>query len=189
MRWNDASKTKSVKFGSMLSTIHKFEMVDYNKIDGSTGAVMQKPDVIMDCNFTMGCIDLVSQVLILYSSQRRGVKCYRKIAELYLDILVYDSFILWKKMNPDKQNVDYFSYRKLLIEGIIMFPSFAGKSHSTGSIPDTAKANLTRLTKRHSISQLPSTNNEARAQRKCIRCRKLDFRKDTRFWCATCRVA
>ena len=30
MRWNDASKTKSVKFVSMLSTIHTFEMVDSN---------------------------------------------------------------------------------------------------------------------------------------------------------------
>ena len=186
MRWNDASKTKSVKFVSMLSTIHKFEMVDSNKIDRSTDAVIQKPDVIMDYNFTMGGVDLVSQVLILYSSQRRGAKCYRKIPGLYPDILAYKSFILWKKMNPDKQNVDYLSYRKLLIERIIMFHSFGGQSQSTGPNPDTAKANLIRLTKRHFISQLASTKNKARAQRKCIRYTKLDFHKDTRFWCARC---
>ena len=77
----------------------------------------------------MSDIDLVSRVLIRYSSQRRGVKWYRKIAELYLDISVYNSFILWKKkMNPDKQNVAHFSYRKLLIEEIIMFHTFGGQS-------------------------------------------------------------
>ena len=95
MRWNDTTKTKSVKYVSMLSTIHTFELVDSNKTDCVTGAVMQKPDVIMDYNVTMGGVDLVSRVLIPYSSQRRGVKWYRKIAELFLDISVYNSFILW----------------------------------------------------------------------------------------------
>ena len=110
MRWNDASKTKSVKFVSMLSTINTFEMVDSNKTDRSTGAAIQKPDVIMDYNVTMGGVDLVSRVLIPYSSQRHEVKWYRNIAELYLDISLYNSVILWKKMNPDKQNVDHLSY-------------------------------------------------------------------------------
>ena len=79
--WSDASKTKSVKFVSMLSTIHAFEMVDSNKIDRSTGTVIQKPDVIMDYNVTMGGVDLVSRVLTPYSSQRRRVKWYKKIVE------------------------------------------------------------------------------------------------------------
>ena len=189
MRWNDASKTKSVKFVSMLSTIHTFEMVDSNKIDRSTGAVIKMPVVIMNYNVTMGGVNLVSRVLILYSSQKRGVKWYRKIAEFYLDISVYNSFILWKKMNPDKQSVDHLRYRKSLIEKIIVFHAFCGQNQSTGPYPDTTKANLIRLTERHFISQLPSTNNKARAQRKCIRCTKLGFRKSTRFWCAMCRVA
>ena len=69
MWWNDAAKTKSVKFVSMLYTTHTFEMVDSNYIDRSTGAVIQKPDVIMNYNVTMGGVDLVSHVLIPYSSQ------------------------------------------------------------------------------------------------------------------------
>ena len=134
MRWSDASKTKSV------------DLVDSNKIDRSTGAVIQNPDIIMD---------LFSRVLIPYSSQRRGVKWYRKIAELYLDISVYNSFILWKKMNPNKQNVDHLNYRKLLVQEIIMFHAFGGQSQSTRPNPDTTKPNLIKL-----------TNNKARAQKK-----------------------
>ena len=64
MRWNGPSKTKSVKFDCMLSTIQTFEMADYNKIDRSAGAVIQKPDVIMDYNVTIDSVNLVSWVLI-----------------------------------------------------------------------------------------------------------------------------
>ena len=112
-----------------------------------------------------------------------------KLMNCILDISVYNSFIMWKKMNPDKQNVDHLNYWKLLIEEIIMFHAFCGQIQSTGPNPDTTKANLIRLTERHFISQLPSTNNKARAWRQCIRRTKLGFRKDTRFWCATCLVA
>ena len=84
-------------------------------------------------------------------------------------------------MNPDKQNADHLSYRKLLIEEIIMFHAFGGQSQSTRLNPDTTIANLIRLTERHFISQLPLTNNKSIAQRKCIRCTKLSFRKDKRF--------
>ena len=64
IRSNDASKTQSVKFVSILSTTHTFEIVD--SIDRSTGAVIQKPDVIMDYNVTMGDVNLASRVLIPY---------------------------------------------------------------------------------------------------------------------------
>ena len=67
-----------------------------------------------------------------------------------------------------------------------MFHAFGG---STGPNPDPAHANMLRLVERHFISQLPSTANKARAQRKCVRCRKMGIRKDTRFWCAKCNVA
>ena len=101
---------------------------------------------------------------------------------------MYNVLILWKKMNPDKQNIDHLSYRKLHIKEIIVFNAFSGQSQFTGSNPDSTKANLIRLTEWDFISQLPPTNNKARAQRKCIRCTKLGFRKGTHFWCAMYRV-
>ena len=130
-------------------------MVDSNnKIHRSIGAVIQKPDVIMDYNVTMSGADLDSRVLIPHSSQRRGVKWYRKIAELHLDISVYSSFILWKKINPDKQNVDHLSYRKLLIEEIFMFHAIWWSEPVQRAKSDTTKANLIRLSEKHFISQL-----------------------------------
>ena len=72
MRWNDITKTKTVKFVSMMSTIHSFELADSNK-NRQTGEIIQKPDVIINYNKTMGGVNLISQVLIPYPSKRRGV--------------------------------------------------------------------------------------------------------------------
>ena len=99
-----------------------------------TGAVIKKPDVIMDCNVTMDSINLVVWVLLLYSSQQPGVKWYRKISESYLDISVYNSLVLQKKVSPDKENVDHLKHRKLLIKKIIMFHEFGDQGHPLGQI-------------------------------------------------------
>ena len=72
MRWNDVTKTKSVKIVSMLSTIHTSELVDSGKVNRETNEPIQKPEVIVDNNKTMGGVDLVSRVIIPYNSQRRG---------------------------------------------------------------------------------------------------------------------
>ena len=69
-------------------------MVNSNKIYRSTGAVIKKSDVIMDYSVTMSGVDLVSWVMIPYSSLRREVKWYKKIAELHLDISFYNIYIL-----------------------------------------------------------------------------------------------
>ena len=50
----------------------------------------------------MGGVDTLSRVTILYTCQRRGVKWYRKLAELFLEICVYNSFCIWWKLSPGK---------------------------------------------------------------------------------------
>ena len=142
--------------------------------------VIKKPDVIIDYNKTMGGVDLVSRVLIPYSSQRRGVNWYRKLAELYIDIAVYNSFIIYKKLNGGSK-IDHFNFLKILIEELIMFHAAGGSSYSTGPNPDPRQGNFVRLVERHFISQIPSTASKPRAQRKCVRCTKLGIPRDTRI--------
>ena len=161
MRWNDFTKTKTVNYVSMMSTIHSFELVDSNMKDRHTGEVIKKPHVIIDYNKTMGEVDLVSRVLIPYSSQRRGVNWYRKLAELYIDIAVYNSFIIYKKLNGGSK-IDHFHFRKMLIEELIMFHASGSSSYSAGPNPDLSQDNFVRLVERHFISQIPSTASKPR---------------------------
>ena len=98
MRWNDASKMKSVRFAIIVSTIHTFEMVD-SKIDRSIWCSHSKAR----CYYGLQCHD----VIVRNNAKYNGIE---KLMNCILDISVYYSFIMWKKMNPDKQNVDHLSY-------------------------------------------------------------------------------
>ena len=44
----------------------------------------------------MGGVDNLSCVIIPYSIQRKGLKWYRKIGELFLELAIYNSYIVRK---------------------------------------------------------------------------------------------
>lgn len=186
LRWNDESKTKSTKFVSMLSTIHSGDLVDSGKKNRLTGAPVNKPNVIVDYNQTMGGVDTLSRVLIPYSTQRRGIKWYRKLAELFVDICVYNAFISWKKLNPTQGKMDHLNFRKNLISDIITHHCQGQKDSQTGR--KNAGQNPLRLIERHFISIYPSTRKKSSPQISCVRCRARGIRKDTRYMCIDCGV-
>ena len=48
----------------------------------------------------MGGVDLLSRVIVPYPIQLKGTnRWYRKIAELFIELSIYNAFILWKKLN------------------------------------------------------------------------------------------
>ena len=55
----------------------------------------------------MGGVDTLSRVIKPYSIQKRGLKWYRKIGELFIDITLYNAFIVWKKLNPNNKTVTF----------------------------------------------------------------------------------
>ena len=150
--------------------------------DCHTGEAIKKPDVI-DYSKTMGGVDLVRLVLIPYSSQRRGVKWYRKLAELYIDVAVYNSFIIYKKLMVGSKT-DHFNFQKMFIEELIMFHASGGSPYSTGPNPDPSQGNFVKL---HFSDSLNS--KQTKVQRKCVRCTKVGIWRDTWFWCQKCNVA
>ena len=121
----------------------------------------------------MGGVDLVSLVLIPYPSQRRGVKWYHKLAELYIDVAVYNSFIVYKKLMVGSK-IDHFNFQKMLIEELIMFHASGGLPYSTGPNPDPSQGNFVKL---HFSDSLNS--KQTKVQRKCVRCTKVGIRRDT----------
>ena len=191
LRWSDESKLKSTKIVSMLSTVHVGEMVDTHRMNRISQTPIRKPDVIADYNTTMGGVDTLSRVLIPYSGQRKGcVKWYRKLAELLLDIAVFNSFVCWRKLNnlPKRGlKVSHLGFRKRLITEMITM-------HAHGSGPPTGRTSdtLFRLTERHFCDLYPGkpgTIPEKKPQLPCRVCRcRYNKRKDTRYWCPDCKV-
>ena len=128
-------------------------MINSGRRNRITGEEVRKPDVIVNYNSRMGGADTLSCVIIPYTCQQRGLKWYRKLGELFLEICVYNSFWIWQKLNPDK-SINNSKFRKLLIEELIMYHSHGSRPHQTG--PRNFGGNPLRLLKRHFISIYPN---------------------------------
>ena len=81
MHWDDVTKTKSIESVSMLSTVHTFDLVNTNETNRETGAIIHKPDAILDYNKTMGGVDLVSRsrVQLIYQGLKGNVIVAQKM--------------------------------------------------------------------------------------------------------------
>ena len=137
----------------------------------------------------MGGVDLLSRVIISYNSQRRGLKWYRKLAELFFEVSVYNSYILWSQLNPDRKNIDNLKFRKLLIKEIISCHCHGQQAPQNG--PTASSENPLRLTERHFVKRLlvPVGSDPIKYAKRCVRCYKNGVRKSTRYCCRDCNVA
>ena len=186
-RWNDCYKTKSKKIVSMMSTRHVGELVGTGKIHYATKDEIIKPDAIRDYNRSMGGVDTLSRVIKPYSIQKRGLKWYRKIGELFIDIAIYNAFIIWKKLNPQRKDTN-LDFRMELIKTIIQFhmnkePSNPGR----GETPAVQNLDPLRLIERH----FPSAKSQqlGRKKSKCVLCNMNGIRKEVIYECRRCNKA
>ena len=105
-----------------------------------------KPDAIVYYNKNMGGVDLLSRVLISYSSPSQNVKWRGTTVELFLDICVNNYSIAWLKLNPEKE-IDHLTYRRNIITETIPFHFHREKTYQIG--PKTIVNNPLRLGEKH----------------------------------------
>ena len=76
----------------------------------------------------MGGVDTLSRVINPYSIQLKGLKWYRKVAELFIDVSIYNAFVIWQNLNGVGTHLDF---RKKLVDEIISFHSFGTQAPQT----------------------------------------------------------
>ena len=103
-----------------MSTRHPEKLVGTQKIDYRSKREIIKHDVIKDYNRTMGGVDTLSRVIKPYSLQRKGLKWYRKIGELFFDVTIYNAFVFWKKINVNNKAY-HLKFRQDLTKIIVMY--------------------------------------------------------------------
>ena len=120
LRWNDAYKSKKTKIVSCLSTKHTGELVETDKVNFASKRKVVKPDVIVEYNSSMGGVGNFSRILNPYSCQRKSLKWYpRKLTELFFDICIYNSFVIFKQLNDSKMS--RLDFRIELVNEIITY--------------------------------------------------------------------
>ena len=80
-------------------------------------------------NTTMRGVDNLSRVINPYNMQHKGRKRYHKLAKLFIEMTVYNSLILWKKIN--NSNIDQLQFQQDVINSIIMFHMTKHQTHQT----------------------------------------------------------
>ncbi|CAC5422076.1 Probable ubiquitin carboxyl-terminal hydrolase FAF-X [Mytilus coruscus] len=181
----------------MLSTIHPATVSVLNKNDRRTNNPIVKPTSVVDyCSF-MGGVDLSDQINQYYSCLRKTSKWYKKLFFYLLNLFVINSFILYKKYAPvNKTRKEHNIFRTSVVNALIQEavsaprPQIEMGRKILGEKP-------TRLLDRHFPNHIPAKGGAKRAHptRDCVACnykkslRQACKRKQTTFWCPTCKVA
>ena len=121
LKWHDKKEV------TMLSTVHdKAGMTNTGKKRRTTNDPLVKPKAVIDYNKGMGGVDRMDQQLASFPLMRRYVKAYKKIFFYLLDMTLYNSYVLYKKIT--RQFLKYNEFRVLVAEQWledITLPSYA----------------------------------------------------------------
>ncbi|XP_068097888.1 piggyBac transposable element-derived protein 4-like [Hyperolius riggenbachi] len=183
LRWRDKKDV------CLLSTVHDTSTVTA-RVRG--GADVQKPQVVMDYNSTMGGVDRADQAMTFYPAIRKQQKkYYKKIFRHLLEQCLWNAYILYKQRS-DKLIV-HADFIWKVCERICM------KYQTSGDVRVGRRAsylvNPERLSGRHFMEYIPPNRIKNAPTRMCaVCCSKYNdkgkkVRKETRFYCPDCDVA
>ena len=168
-----------------MSTKHTGALANVGRKHYAMKQDIIKPDVIVQYNKIMGGVDNLSRVIVPYCIQRKGLKWYSKIAELFLEIAVYNSYIVYCKLANTP--VTQLKFRENLVKALIMFHVNDVGTYQTGrGKPTDINHNPPRLIGKHYIRYIFTRPGTTRKRRKCVRCQAMLKRVDTSFECSTC---
>ena len=120
---------------------------------------------------------------------RKGVKWYRKLAEVFLDFSVYNSYIIWKNLNPEeirKKPTSHLEYRQDLIKAIITHHVHGDATSYRRGLTSGVHQNPLRLKEKHFISPIATMPGKYAKRRECVRCNVMKKRKDSTYECRQC---
>ena len=161
----------------MMSSMHKAEMADTGKRDRQ-GVVIRKPSVICDYNKHMGGVDRNDELLGFYTSLRKTLKWYKKLAFHLIEECILNAYIVYTE-TPGTTRMRLLKFRVELAKALLREGGAGNAIHHLEAVTD-------RLQGRHFPETIPPTGQKAKPQRKCVICRREGFRKETIYRCGIC---
>ena len=135
-------------------------MVNTGKTD-KTGAPVQKPSVIHAYNKYMGGVDRNDQLVGCYTSLRKTMKWYKKLAFHLIEECLLNAHIAYCDTTRDGR-MRLLKFR-VEIAKVLLIEAGACEAIEASEAP-------TRLQGRHFLEKIPPTGAKAKPQRKCVMC-------------------
>ena len=129
--------------------------------------------LISDCNKHMGGVDKNDAMVRNYSCVRKSYKWMTKVFFHFIEEVVFNSFILYKKRGK----------KRLLQFKLNLIQSILREAHID---VDIAEAGHYKYVVRHYPELIPPTENRDKAQKRCALRTKGGRRKDSRYRCKVC---
>jgi hypothetical protein len=157
---------------------HKMEFVTNNNPNNSR----QKPASVVLYNKTMGGVDYIDQILSPYKADRKTKRWYKKFFFHLIDLAVYNSFVLYKNLNPTtaRKRVVYRDFLQALITEILAKNKVERK---IGRPLRTLNPNMN--TSDHLPVRVLKSDGKS-SYSDCYMCKLSGKRKTTLFKCAHC---
>ncbi|XP_066965649.1 piggyBac transposable element-derived protein 4-like [Macrobrachium rosenbergii] len=129
---------------TLLSTVHKGDMVDTGKVHYRTKKKICKPDVVADYNENMRLVDKSDCQLSGTECMRKSFKWYHKIVLHLIDIIMLNSYNIWlmKTSDPTCKKLKFrefiynVSYQLLEDYGTVTNSRLGRRGHPPVEAPD-----------------------------------------------------
>lgn len=135
----------------------------------------EKPNAIINYNKHMSGIDRQDQMLAYYTSERKTIRWYKKLAIHLISMMLLNSYHLYNKYSTQKK-LSYYDYRHNIIKKLLC------ETKEKPSEPPKVKPNqLSHLPEKYEM------DDKGRQMRKrCRVCYKHKMRKNTPYFCPAC---
>lgn len=173
----------------MLSTIHDGSFAAVGKKDRCTGELKQKPSCVIDYNINMGLIDKSDMQISFNDASRKTLKWYKKLVFHFLDLTMYNAYIICKMVKGDPKLQFSEFKRKIVIQIINKYGLHRKRKTKRPSEVDDAKR--IRLEERHFPILNSNLDKKGKPkQRKCVvhwkTTKNPPIRKETIYECQEC---
>ncbi|XP_042145916.1 piggyBac transposable element-derived protein 4-like [Ixodes scapularis] len=148
-----------------------------------------KPSCVLDYNIGMGGVDKQDQMVACFPLMRKLVKGYQKIFFYVMDIAVFNSYVIYKKLSGDCRTKNFVDFRLDLAEEIlesVKLPDYKTRGRpSNGDTPLRLQAKCWG----HFVQHIAPTEKKKNPTRACKVCTANKKRSETTWECGQCKVA
>lgn len=180
-----AIKWKDKRDVCVLTTQHTLTFAETRKLNRKTKMKIMKPTAVIDYTMKMRGIDVGDQIMSKFHVMRRYSKAYKKIFFYIVDMMLLNSYLVYK-LATGKKDRTFHVFKQKLAEELLQLHFKEGvvnrRSVTLGELPS-------RLSGRHFPVKLePSAAKGAKHAKRCVACLQKKKRRESTWKCDTCNV-
>ena len=155
--------------------MYSLKFAKTEKTNRYTGQKCVEPTIVIDYNQNMGGVDVGDQILSKFHTLRRCKKAYMKIFFYLIDLLLLNSYVIFKNHKKDRA----FHIFKQQLAGEII-----GEYLLNIKVSEASNDSITRYTGKHfPIRIRPTPAKGSRTPKRCVACLSKRTRRETVFKC------